>query len=77
MTTIESRAKLIQAAKKLMLEWQQIQEQWRDDNCRQFDKKYMMPIESSVRAAALAMERMETALRSAQQDCADSTGPNP
>jgi ATP-dependent helicase YprA (DUF1998 family) len=75
-TTIESRAKLIQAAKRLMADWQQAQEEWRDDNCRQFDKKYMVPLESSIRAAALAMERMETILTSAQQDCADSTGPD-
>ena len=77
MNTVESRAKMIQAAKKLMSDWQQVQEAWQDDNCRQFDKKYMVPLESSLRAAALAMERMETTLASAQQDCADSTGPNP
>lgn len=74
MSTIESRAKLIQAAKKLMADWQQAQEAWHDDNCRQFDKKYMSPLESSIHAAAMAMERVETILESAQQDCADSTG---
>lgn len=74
MSAIESRAKLIQAAKQLMTQWQQTQEAWRDDNCQQFDKKYMTPLESSIRAAAQAMERMDTMLDSAQQDCADSTG---
>jgi len=69
-----SRAKLIQAAKKLMADWQQAKEAWRDDNCQQFDKKYMVPLESNIRAAALAMERMETILNGVQQDCADSTG---
>jgi hypothetical protein len=73
-SAIESRAKLIQAAKKLLAEWQQVQEAWRDDNCQQFDKKYMAPLESSIRAAAQAMERMDTMLASAQQDCADNTG---
>jgi hypothetical protein len=76
-STIESRAKFVQAAKKLMIQWQQVREEWRDDNCRQFDKRYMAPLEASIRAAALAMERMEMILESAQQDCADSTGPNP
>ena len=74
MSTIESRAKLIHAAKKLMTDWQQAQEAWRDDNCQQFDKKYMAPLELSIRAAVSAMERMDTMLNSAQQDCADSTG---
>ena len=74
MSTVESRAKMIQAAKKLMADWEQVQEAWRDDNCRQFDKKYMAPLEASIREAALAMERMEMTLESAQRDCADSTG---
>jgi hypothetical protein len=73
-SSTESRAKLIQAAKKLMTEWQQVKEAWRDENCQQFDKKYMLPLESSIRAAALAMERMETMIDGAQQDCGDSTG---
>ncbi len=74
MSTIESRAKLIYAAKKLMTDWQQAQEAWRDDNCQQFDKKYMAPLESSTRAAAQAMERMEAMLDAARHECADSTG---
>jgi len=73
-STIESRAKLIQAAQKLMTEWQQAKDAWRDDNCQQFDQKYMAPLESSIRAAAQALERMDTMLDSAQQDCADHTG---
>jgi len=73
-STIESRAKLTQAAKNLIAEWQHAQEAWRDDNCQQFEKKYMAPLESSIRAAAQALERIDTMLTSAQQDCADSTG---
>jgi hypothetical protein len=73
-SAIASRAKLIQAAKNLMMEWQHVQEEWRDDNCQQFDKKYMTPLESSIRAAALALERIDTMLDSAEKDCADTTG---
>jgi hypothetical protein len=76
-STIESRAKLIHTAKKLMTDWQQAQEAWRDDNCQQFDKKYMAPLESTIRAAILAMERMDTMLNSAQQDCGGNTGFGP
>jgi hypothetical protein len=75
-STVESRARLVQAAKKLLADWEQAQEVWRDDNCRQFDKKYMTPLQSSIRAAALALERMETTLEGAQQDCANGTGRN-
>lgn len=89
MSATESRAKLVQAAKKLMADWQQAKEAWRDENCQQFDKNYMLPLESSIRAATLAMERMETLIDGAQQDCGegsqtrnaafggpDSTGPD-
>ncbi len=74
MSTTESRAKLIHAAKKLMADWQQVKEAWRDDNCHQFDKKYITPLESSIRAAALALERMGAMLDGAEHDCADNTG---
>jgi hypothetical protein len=72
MSASGSRAKLMQAAKKLMADWEQAKEAWRDENCRQFDKKHMAPLESSIHAAALALERMEAMLDDAQQDCADT-----
>jgi hypothetical protein len=73
MSAVESRAKLVQAAKKLAAEWDQTRETWRDENSRQFEKKYIAPLESNVRAAVLAMERIETMLSGAQHDCGDST----
>jgi hypothetical protein len=73
MSAMESRAKLIQAAKKLIVDWQQARETWRDENCRQFEKKYISPLESNIRAAAQAMERIGTMLDSAQRDSRDST----
>ena len=73
MSTAESRAKLVQAARKLMAEWHQVRETWHDENCQQFDKKYMAPLESSIRAAVVAMERMGAMLEGAQQDCGNRT----
>jgi hypothetical protein len=75
-STTESRAKLVQATKKLMIDWQQVRETWRDENCHQFDKRYMSPLESYVRAAMVAMERMGAMLDIAQQECKDTTGPD-
>ena len=72
MSTLESRAKLIQAAKKLMADWEQTKETWRDEKGRQFDEQYMVPLESNLRAALLAMERMGAMLNSAQHECRDS-----
>ena len=73
MSTLESRAKLVQAAKKFAAEWENAKETWRDENRRQFEKKYMAPLESDIRAALLAMERIGAMLNGAQHDCGDST----
>jgi len=74
MSVIDSRAKLILATKKLMAEWQQVRETWRDENARQFEQNYMSPLETDIRAALLAMERMGNALESAHHDCKDDAG---
>jgi hypothetical protein len=74
MSVIESRAKLVQAAKKLKTDWYQASELWRDENCRQFDKRYMTPLETHIRGAVLAMERIGSMVDSARNDCKDSTG---
>jgi hypothetical protein len=75
MSAIESRAKLVQAAKKLAGEWYHTKEVWRDENCRQFDKQFMTPLETHIRGAVMAMERIGTLVDSARKDCADTTGP--
>ena len=72
MSTIESRAKLIQATKKLMADWEQTKETWRDEKGRQFEALFLVPLASNLRAAALAMERMGAMLNSAQHECRDS-----
>ena len=69
MSVIDSRAKLILASKKLMAEWHRTREVWRDENARQFEQKYMSALETHIRAAILAMERMGNALESARNEC--------
>ena len=71
MSAIDSRAKLILASKKLMADWHEVREAWRDENARQFEQKYMAVLELNIRAAVLAMERMGNAIESAHHDCKD------
>jgi len=75
MSVIDSRAKLIMANKKLMVVWHQTRQAWRDENARQFEEKYMAPLEANIRATILAMERMNHALDSAHHDCKDDMRP--
>ncbi len=72
MSASDSRAKLVQASKKLLSDWRRVREAWRDENCLEFDKKYVAPLEADIRAAVLAMERMATMIEKAQHDCSDS-----
>jgi hypothetical protein len=76
MSATDSRAKLILANKKLLAEWHQTREAWRDENARQFEEKYMASLEVNIRAAVLAMERMGNAIESAHHDCKDDARVN-
>ncbi len=72
MSAFEGHAKLVQAAKKLMLEWHDVKEIWRDENCLAFEKKYIAPLEAGIRAATVAMERIGSTLEKARNDCGSS-----
>jgi hypothetical protein len=72
MSASDSRAKLVQMTKKLLQDWQRVREVWRDENCVQFDKKYIAPLEADIRAAVLAMERIAAMIEKPQYDCSDS-----
>lgn len=74
MSAIEGRAKLVQAGKKLMSDWQETRDNWRDENARRFEQQYMAPLEANIRSAVLAIERIGTAIEAARQDCKDTSG---
>jgi hypothetical protein len=74
MSAIDGRARLVQAAKKLMTDWQQTRENWRDENARRFEQQYMAPLEANIRAAVLAIERIGSAIEAARHECKDSSG---
>ena len=75
MSASDSRAKLVQASKKLLSDWHRVREVWRDENCAQFDKKVVEPLEAHIRAAVLAMEQIATLIDRARHDCRDRGGP--
>ncbi len=74
MSAIEGRAKLAQASKKLMSDWQEARDNWRDENARRFEQQYMAPLEANIRSAVLAIERIGSAIEAARQDCKDTSG---
>ncbi len=74
MSAIDGRAKLVQASKKLISDWQETRDNWRDENARRFEQQYMAPLEANIRSAILAIERIGSAIEAARQDCKDSSG---
>jgi hypothetical protein len=74
MSVVQGHEKLVLAAKQLLADWQVLKETWRDENCRQFEDKYIALLESEIRAAALAMDRAQAAIHGARQDCGDNEG---
>ena len=69
MSMSDSRARLVQAMKKLKTDWGQTQETWLDDNCLQFEKIVMDPLEGEVNNTLVAMEHMATLLAQAKHEC--------
>ena len=71
MSINESQAKLSEAAKKLFADWLRTKHSWRDENCLQFEKNYIMPLQAELRTVRLAMDQMDTMLSQIRHDCGD------
>ena len=64
-----SDAKLKRAAKDLFICWQRAAANWRDDNRKEMEKKLLTPLQSELRKAELAMERMDAMINQIQHSC--------
>ena len=69
MSVIDGRVRLVEAAKRIKLDWQQVKDAWRDSNCRHFEEDFISPLEKEIRQTAQAMEQMGNALARVRQDC--------
>tara|TARA_R110000850_G_scaffold66959_13_gene148618 strand:+ start:631 stop:801 length:171 start_codon:yes stop_codon:yes gene_type:complete len=49
--------------------WQETQEIWRDQKCREFDSNYMQPLFDAVENSVSAMEDLEKILQKLRNDC--------
>ncbi len=64
-----SQAKLKQASKDLALRWSRTREYWRDENARQFEKKYLDRLHAGLNTCEQALQRMDTILGQVRRDC--------
>ena len=69
MSVSGSHMKLSRAGKGLLAGWQRIRETWRDENARQFEKKYLAPLQTELRMTQMAMEHIDAMISHLQSDC--------
>ncbi len=69
MSLATSRARLPGALKELRAHWDQARTKWDDPMSREFEKRYLAPLEPMVRNTISAMDKMDTILAQARRDC--------
>ena len=66
------RAKLLGAAKELMLKWEKARLHWNDDKARELQEEFLEPLERTVKSAVSAIERISGVVEKARRDCGAS-----
>ena len=69
MITSASGARLAGLTKELLKRWQQTRECWMDAKAREFEERYLLELESTVRSATNAISNLESILRKVRSDC--------
>ncbi len=69
MSLATSRGRLQGALKELRARWDQAKAKWDDPMSREFEKRYLAPLEPRVRSTLSAMEKMDSILAQARRDC--------
>lgn len=65
----EGMGQLSKAMKELSMRWNETKSGWGDANAREFEKKFLEPIERDMRAAVGAMDQMAVLLHQIYRDC--------
>jgi hypothetical protein len=65
----ESRGKIGRGMRDLMTLWSSTQVHWNDDNTKNFEDKYLKPLEMDIKVAAGAMDQMAALLSQIRREC--------
>jgi hypothetical protein len=69
MSTKGSAANLVQAAKDLLLDWEQTKSCWRDVKSQEFEREYLGEIPNFVTRTIAAMQEVDELLKKVRSDC--------
>ena len=69
MGVYEGRGQIGKATKDLLSRWNETKMLWSDAVSRQFEEKYLVPLEMDMRTAVNAMDHMSTLLSAIRREC--------
>jgi hypothetical protein len=65
----EGRGQLAKAYKTLILQWQEVKMNWDDKQARDFQERFLEPLENDIKQAASAMDQAAGLLNRIHQEC--------
>jgi hypothetical protein len=68
----EGRAALRKSVKELMMRWNDTKAKWSDGNSRNFENKYLVPLDQDAKTAISAMDTMSALLGKIKTDCEEN-----
>ncbi len=69
MGVYEGRGLLGKQIKQLQTVWSRTHVDWDDANAREFEERFLQPLERDVRFAVSAMDHMTSMMAQAKRDC--------
>lgn len=70
--SMEGRPRLVEALKRLSVDWRQLKELWQDQQCHKFETEVMDIIEQNSREMLMVMERLGTSLHRVRHECGNN-----
>ncbi len=65
----EGTGQLAKAVRELLRRWEETKMSWEDAQARQFEEKYLVPVQMHARQAAGAMAQMSALLDQIRTEC--------
>lgn len=69
MGVYEGGGQLSKALRQLLVQWEDTRMSWNDAQAREFEAKYLIPLQNDLRNACSAMAHMAAILEKIRRDC--------
>lgn len=69
MSLRSSRAQLAVLTRELLRHWEQTRHQWRDDQAREFESRYLGPLATLLGSTLNSIEDLDKLLSKIRRDC--------